>query len=275
MFRARVKSLVSVALAVAAIASLSVLGDRTASASPIPAHWKLVFNSNFAKTAVKGTVNPKTWATCYPLASKAGCSNFSSANAEQEWYLPSQVSVVGGVLHLTARRAATKGTTATGKPKEYGCRSGIVTTFPGFKFEYGFVQVTARLPYGTGLWPAFWLAAANNKYPPEVDILEHWGNQKVSKLYLHPVTGARQSAQYNAPTADTGWHTWSLYWTKTRLTWYYDGRQVYTTTKGVPRQAMYFIADLADTTNSAAVKGVKGAACTGTLLVQSVKIWQP
>ena len=271
----RIRTAVSAALAVAAVASMSVLGQGTASASPLPSSWKLKFNSNFSATSVKGKVKPTVWATCYPVATPKGCTNYSAAGAEQEWYQPSQVAVSGGVLHLTARHVATPGYNSAGKPKTYECRSGMVTTYPSFKFEYGFVQVKARLPYGKGLWPAFWLAAANNKWPPEIDILEHWGDATISKLYLHPLTGPRQGAQYSAPTADSGWHTWWLSWTKNRLTWYYDGREVYTTTKDVPHQAMYFIANLADTTNSAAMTNVKGTACTGTLLIQSIKIWQP
>jgi len=250
---------------------MSVLAHGTASATPLPSSWKLKFAPSFSGTKL----NTKVWATCYPGASSKGCTNYGAGGAEQEWYQSSQATVSGGVLHLTARPVATSGYNSLGKLKTYECRSGMVTTYPSFKFEYGFVQVRARLPYGKGLWPAFWLAAANNKWPPEVDILEHWGANTISKLYLHPTSGIRQGAQYNAPTANSGWHTWWLYWTKTRLTWYYDGRQVYTTTKGVPHQAMYFIANLADTTNSAAVTNVKGTACSGTLLIQSVKIWVP
>lgn len=272
----RVQSIVSAALAIAATTSLTFLSKPpTAAASPLPSSWKLTFNSNFSGTSVKGKPNPKVWTTCYPWAPSSGCTNYSNANAEQEWYQSSQVVVSGGVLHLVAKRAATKGTNAQGKPKEYSCRSGMVTTYKGFKFKYGFVQVTARLPFTTGMWPAFWLAAANEKYPPEIDILEHWGDASLSKLYLHPLSGVRQGAVYKAPTADTGWHTWRLYWTKSRLTWYYDGRATYTTTKGVPQQAMYFIADLADTNNVAAKTDKPGGTCNNTLLIQSVKVWQP
>jgi beta-glucanase (GH16 family) len=272
----RLRTVLSSALVVAAVAAISVVGKQPASASALPPSWKLTFDSNFAGTAVKGSVNPKAWTTCFPWAAPGkGCSDLGNAGADVEWYLPSQVKVKNGVLNLTAKREVTQGYNAKGKPKKYDCRSGMVTTFSGFKFEYGFVQVTARLPYGTGLWPAFWLAAANEKWPPEVDILEHWGDQTVSKLYLHPVSGSRQGAVYSTPTADSGWHTWRLYWTKTRLTWYYDGRETYTTTTGVPHQAMYFIADLADTTNAAADTNIKGGACNGTLLIQSVKVWQP
>jgi len=179
----RIRTLVAAAVALLAIVSLTVMGGRTASASPLPKSWKLVFDPNFPKTSVKGKVNPKTWATCCFWASNAGCTNASSANAEKEWYLPSQVSVAGGVLRLTAARATTKGTTSAGKPPTYGCRSG--------------------------------------------------------------------------------------------LSWYYDGRSVYTTVTGVPHQAMYFIANLADTNAAAANTNIKGGACNGTLLVQSVEVWQP
>jgi beta-glucanase (GH16 family) len=151
----------------------------------------------------------------------------------------------------------------------------MVTSFKGFRFKYGFVQVTARLPFRTGLWPALWLAAANEKWPPEIDILEHWGARPVSELYLHPLRGPRRGTAYLTRTADTGWHTWRLMWIKSSLTWYYDNKQTYKTTTNVPAQAMYFIASLADTSNPVADTKSPAGPCNGTLLVKSVKVWQP
>jgi beta-glucanase (GH16 family) len=52
------------------------------------------------------------------------------------------------------------------------------------------------------------------------------------------------------------------------MTWYIDGVKVYYTKSHVPQQAMYFIANLADTTT-------KAGACTGSLLIKSVKVWTP
>lgn len=272
----RVRLTVSCVLAIATAVALSVLVKPSpAGASALPPTWRLVFDSNFAATQVSGKPNPKVWTSCFPWANQAkGCTDAGNGG-EQEWYLPSQVHVKNGVLNLTATRKATTGYDANGKPVKYSCRSGMATTYKGFRFKYGFVQVTARLPFRTGLWPAFWLAAANLKWPPEIDILEHWGSQPVSKLYLHPLNGPRQGAIYNAPTAGTGWHTWRVMWTKARLTWYYDGKQVYTTTTNVPQQAMYFITDLADTNNPVADTTSSAGPCNGTLLVKSVKVWQP
>jgi beta-glucanase (GH16 family) len=274
------RRLLSAALAVTALASLAAFAEvpahaasrpaataQKASTNPLPPNYKLVFNSDFAKTSAKGTVNPETWATCYPWATAAGCTNFGNAKLEKEWYLPSQVKVAGGILKLTATRTATKGLNAKGKPATYACRSGMVTTYPSLHFKYGFVQVKARLPFSPGLWPAFWLAAANGKWPPEIDILEHWDAQPYSKVYLHPLSGVRQGTVYSAPTADKGLHVFEVKWTKSSLTWYYDNKKVFATSTGVPQQAMYLIMNLADTTTA------KGA-CSSTMQVASVKVWQ-
>src|ERR1700722_5312871 len=93
-----------------------------------------------------------------------GCTNFGNAD-EQEWYLPSQDQVSGGVLHLVAQPIPTRGTNSAGAAKTYECRSGMVTTMPGFSFEYGVVQVVAQIPSTAGLWPALWLLATDEVWP--------------------------------------------------------------------------------------------------------------
>ncbi len=232
------------------------------SGTPVPASWKLVFNSDFSGS----TLNSAIWGTCYPWAS-GGCTNYGNSG-EKEWYQASQDQVSGGVLHLVAQRMPTAGYDRAGHPKQYACRSGMVTTAPGFHFQYGYVQVTARVPYGQGLWPAFWLAAANGQWPPEIDILEHWGTSQQSKIYLHALNAPRQGGPFPAPDINVGWHTFAVSWTPTRLTWIVDGRQVMTTAVGVPQQPMYFVANMA-------VYDATAGGCSGSVDIQSVKIWQP
>lgn len=236
-------------------------------ASPtVPKGWKLTFKPSFPGSKL----NTKVWATCYWwIKPGKGCTNFAHVNSEKEWYQPSQDQVSGGLLHLVSKREATEGTNAKGKPAKYYCRSGMVTTAPSFNFEYGIVQITARVPYGKGLWPALWLAASNHQWPPEVDILEHWGAEDNVGIYLHPATGARQGGRVALHSnLSKGWHTITLDWTKTRLTWYYDGRKMFTTTKSVPQRKMYLVMNVAST--SAAVGN-----CNGTMLIKAVKVWQP
>jgi beta-glucanase (GH16 family) len=231
-----------------------------------PSSWKLNFDSSFTGSSLDTSV----FGTCYPWsAGGEGCTNYgNSGDEDQEWYMPSQVQVSGGVLNLLAQREPTPGLSKSGAPKEYQCRSGMVTTFPGFKFEYGYVQIVAKIPFDNGLWPALWLAAANEKWPPEVDILEHWATDPQGKVYLHPLTGARQGGPVDMPNLSKGYHTFTLKWTATQLIWYYDGNQVFSTATGVPHQSMYLVADLADDI-------VTPGTCSGSMSIKSIKVWQP
>lgn len=231
--------------------------------------FRLVFQSNFAGQQLNATV----WDTCYPWADTlTGCTNYN--NPEYEWYLPSQDRVTHGVLHLVAQQLPTEGRAADGAPMEYVCRSGMVNTYPGFRFEYGYVKVVARLPFKPGLWSALWLAAANLKWPPEIDMIEYWGRRTRSAgVYLHPDDGIRITAYPAVPNLSLGWHTFALDWTPYQLTWSIDGQVVLTTSHQVPHQPMYFIADLAYTsTNPALIES--GSGCNGILEIKSVQVWR-
>ena len=245
--------------------SASKLHKVTRPVTGPPSSYRLTFASSFSGTQL----DSKVWATCYPWAPN-GCTNYGNTHdPDLEWYQASQVSVGGGMLHLTAQHEPTAGVDQNGAAKQYACRSGMVTSAPGLQFTYGFIQVVVKIPFSKGLWPALWLAAANRQWPPEIDLLEHWGTETAGKIYFHPLGGAaREGGPVKMPNLGSGWHTFSLSWTKTRLTWYYDGIKIFTSTTNVPRQAMYFIANVADDKPGA-------GSCTGSMLIKSVKVWQP
>jgi Glycosyl hydrolases family 16 len=231
----------------------------------VPAGWQLTFDPSFSGSGL----NTGTWATCYDWATNPSVGCDDNPTAEKEWYIPSQVNVGGGSLNLVARQESTQGVTPTGAPKTYTCRSGMVTSKPGFNFTYGLIQITAKLPYGPGLWPALWLAATNDDWPPELDIMEHWYSEPQMKVYDHTVGKEYLGGPVPTPAnLSAGFHTYSLMWTKDRVTWYLDGVQVFTTTSYVPQQQMYFIANVADDSTTP-------GACTGTMEISSVKVYQP
>jgi beta-glucanase (GH16 family) len=246
----------------ASVATVARDAVRAARAVPKPPSGKPVFEATFGGHRL----NTKDWDTCYPLDSQRGCTNFGNP-METEWYLPSQVKVSGGVVHLVAQRKRTIGTTSTGKRKRYECRSGMITSYPGLKFEYGFVQVVAKIPHANGLWPALWLSAANGKYPPEIDMLESWGVNTETASFFHPVTGERSRAEYS-PRLTRGWQTYSLSWTSTRLRYYVGSRLVLTIRRHVPHQRMYFIANVAEYLPAGSGR------CNGQMEIRSVKIWK-
>lgn len=254
----------SVASSSSGRAASAEVASPAGSAAPTP-KGKPAFDATF--TGKK--LDTKTWDTCYPLMPSyhSGCKNWGNPE-EAEWYLPSQAVVYRGELHLVAQRERTAGYTATGNRFIYGCRSGMVTSYPSFRFEYGFVQVVADIPHGSGLWPALWLAATNGKYPPEIDILESWGVKRQTGVFFHPLNGPHVIRKLLSPDVTKGWKVYSLSWTKSKLVFYIGNKAVLTVTKYIPHQAMYFLADLAEYVQP------RPGYCSGQLLIKSVKIWK-
>ena len=241
------------------------VAEAPSSLLTVPAGWKLTFDPSFAG----GQLDTGTWATCYDWATSpsVGCTN--NPDAEKEWYVPSQVNESGGSVNLVAQQEATQGISSSGAAETYTCRSGMISSKPGFDFTYGLIQISAKLPYGPGLWPALWLAATNDQWPPELDIMEHWYSEPQMKVYDHTIGKKYLGGAVPTPAdLSAGFHTYSLMWTKDRVTWYLDGVQTFTTTSYVPQQAMYFIANVADDSTAS-------GACTGTMQIQSVKVYQP
>lgn len=97
-------------------------------------------------------------------------------NGESQYYTDrnSNVKVEDGVLKITARAENFNGSNYT---------SARLLTKDKFEFQYGKVEVRAKLPEGGGTWPAVWSLGADidsNPWPGagEMDIMEHVGNQQ-------------------------------------------------------------------------------------------------
>ena len=94
-------------------------------------------------------------------------------NNELQYYTNTQSNamVENGVLTITARKETVG---------EYNYTSARITTQNKFDFKYGRIEARMKLPYGQGLWPAFWMLGANFNtvgWPAcgEVDIMEMVG----------------------------------------------------------------------------------------------------
>jgi beta-glucanase (GH16 family) len=183
--------------------------------------------------------------------------------------VPSQDQVSGGALRLVAQRAQTPGRAQDGGAKTYSYRSGMITTYPSLRYQYGYTQIVARIPYGPGLWPALWLAASNQKWPPEIDILEHSDTEAQYSEHLHSTDMSVQAATESTENLSAGWHTFGLYWSPSKVIWYIDGQRVMSASTGVPRQSMYLIANLA--VNQPDPAGWEDGSA---LDIRSVTVWQ-
>lgn len=135
--------------------------------------WKLIWSDEFDGSA--GTLpDPSKWT---PNVGGEGWGNqqldydTNNQNAHQDGH---------GNLVIEARKG-----NAAGYHCWYGpCRytSGQISTKGHFSFTYGRIEARIKIPYGQGIWSAFWLLGDNCDkvgWPTcgEVDIMENVSNQ--------------------------------------------------------------------------------------------------
>jgi beta-glucanase (GH16 family) len=259
--------LIILAAAMIGIVVVALALDRTSTTGPSDpkAGMHLAFDGTFRGTTLDNSI----WDTCYPwFVSESGCTNFGNS-IQDVWYVPTGDVVAAGALHLVASATPTRGFTESGSSKTYLYSSGMVTTKKSFDFKYGYVQVVAKTPGGTGTWPALWLLPKRRGWPPEIDIMENWGSPyEIQTTFIWSGAGTVEQA-LKTPSSPSSlsnrYHTYGLLWEPGSLTWYLDGKVVdsYTGSQ-VPRQQMYFLANLA----------IDGPAVSGSSFnIRSVKIY--
>lgn len=113
-----------------------------------------------------------------------------------------------------------------------------ITTQGKFEFQYGRVEVRAKLPKGRGVWPAIWLLGSNIGevgWPRcgEIDIVEYLGRQPG-----HIFTSLHTAASWGdhtvnkkiseVPGIEEDFHRYEMDWTAERIRFLLDGEEIYT-----------------------------------------------
>ncbi|MBL7558649.1 glycoside hydrolase family 16 protein [Olleya sp. YSTF-M6] len=155
-----------------------------------------------------------------------GCPNLCGwGNNERQVYTKQNVQVKDGKLFITATKDST------------GYYSGKITTKDKIQFQYGTVEVRAKLALGKGLWPAFWMLGSDidtNTWPAcgEIDILEYVGkmpNQIHTTLHTPDSHGQSVNTKISKiENIEEGFHNYKTKWTKDAITFYVDDVLVYT-----------------------------------------------
>ncbi len=145
-------------------------------------------------------------------------------NNELQRYTNENIEISGGNLKIIAKN----------ENKEY--TSARLITKGKQTFTYGIVEIKAKIPEGTGTWPAIWMLGQNIDeigWPlcGELDIMEHVGKRP---NYIHS-TVHNQSGYGASPyggvlqTKDPfkRFHVYGMEWTKDYVDFFLDGKLVY------------------------------------------------
>lgn len=131
---------------------------------------------------------------------------------------------------------------------------GLLTTKFSFSQLYGYFEMSAKLPVGKGLWPAFWLMPVRGSWPEngELDIVEGLGQPREIWTTVHTkVKGAGAQKKIALPFdvggPDASWHTYGAAWTEAEIVWYVDRKEVFRapTPPDMKQVPMYLLVNLA------------------------------
>lgn len=179
--------------------------------------YNLVWNDEFGGS----DLNAANW------AHETGAGGWG--NNELQFYQADNTTVANGMLTITAREES------SGSPAVY--TSSRISSEGLRFFEFGKVEVRARLPGGKGIWPAIWMMGENLDVWPqrgEIDIMEMKGSENDTVYGTIHWDGSDDDSGMRvysggSKTLDSGnfsdqFHVFSIEWDDEQIRWYVDGK---------------------------------------------------
>jgi beta-glucanase (GH16 family) len=183
-------------------------------------NYRLVWQDEFNYT---GLPNNKKWS--YDIGGHGW------GNKELQYYTNANKNnayVANGVLTITLLKQVLDSNQYT---------SAKLTTKNKAAWQYGKIEVRAKLPKGKGTWPAIWMmpykAQANWPACGEIDIMEHVGydENKVHATihcaaYNHKINTQKNANVFIASATDS-FHLYTMEWTANEIKVAIDGKEFY------------------------------------------------
>lgn len=180
---------------------------------------KLVWAEEFNKAGMPDSTRWK-----YDLGN--GCPKVCGwGNNELQHYtkLPDNVRVEGGKLVIEAKQSRV----------EDSLQFTSARLVSRQDWQYGYIEVRARLPKAVGTWPAVWMLPTHWKYggwpaSGEIDIMEHVGYDPGvvhgtvhTQAFNHGI-GTQKGKQIQVKKFDKEFHRYAIRWTAEKIDFYVD-----------------------------------------------------
>lgn len=191
-------------------------------------NWSIIWSDEFEGSRL----DPAKWVYT------TGGEGFG--NNELQYYSRSRRNVYlnSGLLVIQARKEDHIGT--NGWVRHY--TSGRIRTETKFSHTYGRFEARIKLPFGQGIWSAFWLLGGSTAEWPrngEIDIIENIGKESSTihgTIHGPGYSGARGiGAAYSLPAHKRlcdDFHVFAVEWDPGIIRWYVDG-ELYNTVRKV------------------------------------------
>ncbi len=203
------------------VASLIIMGCNTDETQTVTNFDKLVLEDNFD---IDGEIDTSLWNFDIGNGAEQGIPGWG--NNELQFYTDrtENVTTENGFLLITARQEAYNGSQYT---------SARLQTKGKFQQRYGRFEARIRLPYGQGMWPAFWLLGDDSDgsiWPQigEIDIMENTGDKPTEIFGTVHGPGYSGSESISKvftlenDRVDTGFHIYGIEWGPNYINFYID-----------------------------------------------------
>ncbi|WP_339870389.1 glycoside hydrolase family 16 protein [uncultured Algoriphagus sp.] len=212
--------------------SLGIAHLAQAQFNPSGTGYKLVWQEEFENSE---QVDPAFWSF----------ENGFKRNNELQWYQEPNANVVDGRLVITGKREKVKNTnfdaenTDWRRNREFAeYTSSSINTRGKYEFQYGIMEVRAKIDTAMGMWPAIWTLGVNNPWPSngEIDVMEFYRVKGEATILANAAWA--DEGQYNAKwdnakipfsnflQKDPDWpnkfHLWRMEWTEQSIKIYLD-----------------------------------------------------
>lgn len=211
------------------VGSLPVVDPTTPAGQKPASHpsWAgpLVFSDEFGG----GVLDGRRWITSYPpggsylgqslaghLSNGHGAMPSDGSADEPQLYHPSAVTVAEGLLTLTMVDGVHPDYAGESWAEHYRYTSGMVCSWPALALPGGYFEARLRCDPAPGAWPAFWALSAGNalQWPPEIDVVEYWGDSPSWAQYGGYQAGTGQIGAGGHPATGTmdDWHIFGCHY---------------------------------------------------------------
>jgi beta-glucanase (GH16 family) len=241
-------------------------------APAVPPGWSLLFADEFDRP---GPPDPAVWTPELGYV----------RNEEAQYYTarPENLRVEDGTLVIEAREETFQGFSYT---------SASITGIDRRQFQYGRVEVRAKLPQGRGTWPAIWLLGGDIMEVGcprcgEIDIMEHVGHEP-GRIYgtihtpaFNHTLGTAKGGSVTVPEPWAAFHTYAVDWSADRIDFSVDGTRYYTFSRPGDDPAVwpfdkpfYLILNLAVGGGWGGEKGIDATVFPQRLVIDYVRVYR-
>ncbi|WP_339875798.1 glycoside hydrolase family 16 protein [uncultured Algoriphagus sp.] len=200
--------------------------------NPTGTDYKLVWQEEFDQ---EGKVNSDLWTF----------EEGFKRNNELQWYQEQNAVVLEGNLVITGKREQVKNINFDVSSKDWRTNrefaeytSASINTRGNYEFQYGIMEVRAKIDTALGMWPAIWTLGITKPWPSngEIDLMEYYRVNGEATILANAAWA--DEGQYNAkwddakipftnflkkdPDWPSKFHLWRMEWTENSIKLFLD-----------------------------------------------------